>query len=568
MDVAACHYIVVEGPIGAGKTSLARELALRLHADTLLELPEENPFLARFYEDMARFALPTQLNFLFQRVDQLRALAQLDMFRRPTVADFLLDKDPLFARLNLSDDEYALYDKVYQHLKPQTPTPDLVIYLQAPVATLVERVQRRGVDYERAIPRRLPRAARRCIHALLLPVRRGAAADRQQRAAQLRRQLRALRAAGRAHRVDARPPRVLQPGGTDPHCRARLSSGCRPAVIARPHDRALFRGMDMMSKAVRLARRLLRVFVVASLALAAAVAPAQGLYPASRSAWSCRSRRAPAPTPSRASSRRSSPTRWASRSSSTTGPARAARSAPPKSRSPMPTATRCCSSPSPFTTVAASQTATPATTRCAQFVAGRADRRRARSPSSSTSTCRSNTLREFLALARREPGRLNYGSAGAGSVNHLALELLQRAHRRRHRPRALPRHRRRDEGPAGRPDPGDDGVDPGDVAASWPSTGQGARRHRQAPRRADARRAELAGGRRRRRRTCINYWGIVAPAGTPPAIVARLNGEVSRLLAQPDVIATPRARRRRDDPRARRERLGALIADDLDNWRS
>jgi deoxyadenosine/deoxycytidine kinase len=152
MDVATCNYIVVEGPIGAGKTSLARELALHLSADTLLEQPEENPFLARFYDDMARFALPVQLNFLFQRVDQLRELAQLDMFRRPTVADFLLDKDPLFARLNLSDDEYALYDKVYQHLKPQTPTPDLVIYLQAPVATLVERVQRRGVDFERSIP--------------------------------------------------------------------------------------------------------------------------------------------------------------------------------------------------------------------------------------------------------------------------------------------------------------------------------------------------------------------------------------------------------------------------------
>ena len=152
MDVANCNYIVVEGPIGAGKTSLARELAMRLCADTLLELPEENPFLARFYEDMVRFALPVQLNFLFQRVDQLRELAQLDMFRRPTVADFLLDKDPLFARLNLSDDEYALYDKVYQHLKPQTPTPDLVIYLQAPVATLVERVQRRGVEFERSIP--------------------------------------------------------------------------------------------------------------------------------------------------------------------------------------------------------------------------------------------------------------------------------------------------------------------------------------------------------------------------------------------------------------------------------
>ena len=100
---------------------------------------------------MARYALPTQLTFLFQRVDQLRDVGQFDMFRRATVADFLLDKDPLFARLNLSDAEYALYEKVYSHLKPQTPTPDLVIYLQAPVETLIERVHRRGVDFERTI---------------------------------------------------------------------------------------------------------------------------------------------------------------------------------------------------------------------------------------------------------------------------------------------------------------------------------------------------------------------------------------------------------------------------------
>jgi len=151
MDLSKCRYIVVEGPIGAGKTSLARELAGVLHADPLLEQPEDNPFLARFYEDRARFALPTQLTFLFQRVDQLRSLAQLDLFRRPTVADFLFDKDPLFARLNLTDDEYALYEKIYSHLKPQVPAPDLVVYLQAPVPVLVERVQRRGSDYERTV---------------------------------------------------------------------------------------------------------------------------------------------------------------------------------------------------------------------------------------------------------------------------------------------------------------------------------------------------------------------------------------------------------------------------------
>ena len=151
MNVDKLRYIVVEGPVGAGKTSLARSLAQRLRGESLLEAPDENPFLARFYEDMRRFALPTQLNFLFQRVDQIRGLAQLDMFRRVTVADFLLDKDPLFARLNLTDDEFALYDKVYSHLKPQTPTPDLVIYLQAPVNTLVDRVHKRGVDYEHSI---------------------------------------------------------------------------------------------------------------------------------------------------------------------------------------------------------------------------------------------------------------------------------------------------------------------------------------------------------------------------------------------------------------------------------
>jgi deoxyguanosine kinase len=151
MDLDKCRYIVVEGPIGAGKTSLARQLAAQVSGEELFERPEDNPFLARFYEDMARFALPTQLTFLFQRADQLRGVGQFDMFRRATVGDFLLDKDPLFARLNLSDAEYQLYEKVYSHLKPQTPVPDLVIYLQAPVDVLVERVLRRGIGYERSI---------------------------------------------------------------------------------------------------------------------------------------------------------------------------------------------------------------------------------------------------------------------------------------------------------------------------------------------------------------------------------------------------------------------------------
>ena len=154
MDLAQCRYIVVEGPIGAGKTSLARVLAQHTGGDELFERPEENPFLERFYGDMARFALATQLTFLFQRADQLAGVGQFDMFRQLTVGDFLLDKDPLFARLTLTDAEFRLYEKIYSHLKPQTPTPDFVIYLQAPVETLIERVHRRGVEFERKISAR------------------------------------------------------------------------------------------------------------------------------------------------------------------------------------------------------------------------------------------------------------------------------------------------------------------------------------------------------------------------------------------------------------------------------
>jgi deoxyadenosine/deoxycytidine kinase len=142
------RYIVVEGPIGCGKTSLATKLAQRMGATTLLEDAKANPFLAQFYRDMRRYALPTQLFFLFQRVGQLESLKQPDLFAKPTVADFTLAKDPLFARMTLDDAEYQLYRRIYEHVKPQAPVPDLVIYLQASVNTLVARVRKRGNPVE------------------------------------------------------------------------------------------------------------------------------------------------------------------------------------------------------------------------------------------------------------------------------------------------------------------------------------------------------------------------------------------------------------------------------------
>jgi deoxyadenosine/deoxycytidine kinase len=145
------RYIVIEGPIGAGKTTLARAIGARCGAKQLLEEPEANPFLAGFYRDGARYALPTQLFFLFQRVQQVHALNQADLFSRLTVADFMLDKDPLFARLTLGEDEFRLYRQIYEHLRPRAPTPDLVVYLQASTDVLIDRVRRRGAGYEQGI---------------------------------------------------------------------------------------------------------------------------------------------------------------------------------------------------------------------------------------------------------------------------------------------------------------------------------------------------------------------------------------------------------------------------------
>ena len=163
------RHIVVEGPIGCGKTTLATRLAERIGGKVLLEDPKANPFLGQFYRDMRRYALPTQLFFLFQRVQQLEGLRQPDLFEKPIVADFTLAKDPLFARLTLDDAEYQLYSKIYDHVKPQAPVPDLVVYLQASVDTLVQRVKKRGNPIETGIDdeylRRLSDAYTRYFHA-------------------------------------------------------------------------------------------------------------------------------------------------------------------------------------------------------------------------------------------------------------------------------------------------------------------------------------------------------------------------------------------------------------------
>jgi len=148
------RFVVVEGPIGVGKTSLARRLAKSFGSELVLEQGDENPFLERFYRNPRAAAFQTQLYFLFQRARQMQELRQADLFERVRVSDYLLDKDRLFARLTLDDEEFALYEQVYARLAIDAPVPDLVVYLQAPVDVLLERIARRGIQYEQAIERR------------------------------------------------------------------------------------------------------------------------------------------------------------------------------------------------------------------------------------------------------------------------------------------------------------------------------------------------------------------------------------------------------------------------------
>lgn len=150
-NAALPRFVAIEGAIGVGKTTLAKQLAATFDYDTLLEEAEKNPFLERFYENRASHALPTQLFFLFQRAQQIQALRQNDLFQAVRVADFLIDKDPLFAQVTLDEDELKIYQQVYDQITIDAPKPDLVIYLQAPADVLLHRIKQRGISSEQSI---------------------------------------------------------------------------------------------------------------------------------------------------------------------------------------------------------------------------------------------------------------------------------------------------------------------------------------------------------------------------------------------------------------------------------
>ena len=145
------NYIAIEGPIGVGKTTLTKSLAQSLNYQTLFEQPEDNPFLKRFYSDRKSYALPTQLHFLFQRISQIDEIKQTDLFNSKRISDFLIDKDSLFAEVNLDADELALYRRVFDAIIVDAPQPDLVVYLQAPSEVLIDRIKRRGIASEQRI---------------------------------------------------------------------------------------------------------------------------------------------------------------------------------------------------------------------------------------------------------------------------------------------------------------------------------------------------------------------------------------------------------------------------------
>jgi deoxyadenosine/deoxycytidine kinase len=166
--VSTLRHVVIEGPIGVGKTTLARRLAEALDAELLLEQPQDNPFLARYYQDPRHAALPAQLFFLFQRVQQMQGLSQPGLFHTARVCDYLFEKDRLFAELTLDPEEFDLYRKISQRLPVAPPAPDLVVYLQAPAEVLLRRIAQRGIAYEQSITaaylRRIMDAYTRLFH--------------------------------------------------------------------------------------------------------------------------------------------------------------------------------------------------------------------------------------------------------------------------------------------------------------------------------------------------------------------------------------------------------------------
>ena len=147
----ASKYIVIEGPIGVGKTSLSNKLALEWDADLILENVDDNPFLSKFYKNQREVSFQTQLYFLLTRTRQVQSFKQQDIFSKTRVSDFMLQKDRLFAQVTLSNEEYDLYDQLYSYMTVDIPKPDLLIYLQAPVDTLIKRIKKRGRNFEKYI---------------------------------------------------------------------------------------------------------------------------------------------------------------------------------------------------------------------------------------------------------------------------------------------------------------------------------------------------------------------------------------------------------------------------------